>query len=127
MFAGETDTVAYWEPEVERYLSAVSTDPATNGLAWFTDWGSLRFAMNAAFSAALYYDITADERYRDFAIGQVDYALGDNDYDRSFVVGVGTRPPEHPHHANSYGREALDWDLSQAPLYPLTSRNVLNI
>ena len=122
--AGETDALTYWEPEVEGYLNAVSTHPATTGLAWFLDWGSLRFALNSAFSAALYYDITGDERYRDFAIGQVDYALGDNDYGRSFVIDVGKDSPENPHHANAYGREALDWDLSQPPLYSLTGAMV---
>jgi len=81
-------------------------------MAFFTDWGTLRYALGAAFSAGLLYDITGEIQYRDFAISQLDYALGANDYNRSFVVGWGENPPTHPHHANSFGSNSLDWDLS---------------
>lgn len=64
-------------------LNAVSDNRHTRGMAWFLDWGSLRFALGAAFSAALYFDVTGEARYRDFALRQLDYALGVNGYDRA--------------------------------------------
>jgi hypothetical protein len=117
--AGHADTLERWSEDVERYLTTVSGDPYVEGMAYFLDWGSLRYALNSALSAALYYDVTHDQRFRDFAISQVDYALGRNEYDRSFVVGWGHNPPERPHHANAYGREALDWNLSEPFVYSL--------
>jgi len=117
--SGETAALDNWHSDVSRYPGAVTSDQYVDGLAWFLNWGSLRFAMNAAFSAALYYDVTGETAYRDFAISQADYVLGSNEYARSFVVGWGENPPQHPHHANAYGREALDWDLSQPFLHSL--------
>ena len=63
---------------------------------------------------------------RDLSLGlsQVDYVLGTNEYGRSFVVGWGVNPPSHPHHANAYGREALDWNLSQPFLHSLAGAMV---
>jgi len=109
---GEGGARSHWQTDVDRYLESVSSQSHTAGMAFFTDWGTLRYALGAAFSAGLYYDITGDTRYRDFAISQLDYAMGSNSYGRSFIVGWGNNPPTHPHHANSYGSNTLDWDLS---------------
>lgn len=117
--AGESSALDNWETDLASYPAAINNEQYVNGLAWFLDWGSLRFAMNAAFSAALYYDVTGDETFRNFAISQVDYVLGSNEYNRSFVVGWGVNPPSHPHHANAYGRDALDWDMSQPFIHSL--------
>jgi len=117
--AGHTETADRWREDVTRYTESISAHPLVAGMAWFLDWGSLRFAINAALSSALFYDITGEDRYRDFAISQIDYVMGTNGYDRSFVVGWGNNPPQSPHHANAYGREALDWDLSQSFIHSL--------
>jgi endoglucanase len=61
----------------------------------------LRYAAGAAFSAALYSQVTGDIPARDLAISQLNYVAGDNSYGRSFVIGVGTNPPVNPHHRNS--------------------------
>ena len=77
------------------------------GLAWLDQWGSLRYAANAAFLAFVYSDWVADpvkkQRYRDFAVRQILYILGDNPNNRSYVVGFGNNPPQHPHHRTSHG------------------------
>ena len=117
--AGHRTTEEYWREDVNRYLTKVSNQTYINGLAWFLDWGSNRWSLNASFSASLYYQVTGEEQYRDFAISQMDYVLGQNEYQRSFVVGWGVNPPQFPHHANAYGREALDWDLTQPLLHSL--------
>ena len=70
-------------------------------------WGSLRYASNAAFLAFVYSDWVKDagkaKRYRDFAVQQMNYMLGDNPQQRSFIVGYGTNPPKHPHHRTAHG------------------------
>jgi len=117
---GESSARVHWKGDVDAYLDAVSIDSNTSGLAWFSDWGTLRYALGASFSAGLYHSITGEQKYLDFAVSQLDYALGDNDYGRSFVVGWGENPPSHPHHANSYGNNSLTWDLSGQHAFSLT-------
>ena len=76
------------------------------GLAWLDSWGSLRYATTTAFVASVYsrWDGCPSDKtavYWDFAVSQADYALGSSG--RSFVVGFGENPPEHPHHRTSQG------------------------
>lgn len=97
----------YWST---GYKSNGSTERITytpGGLAWLEQWGALRYASNAAFLAFVYSDWVDDtekaNRYRDFAVRQMQYMLGDNPQQRSFVVGYGKNPPKHPHHRTAHG------------------------
>ncbi|MEC1504542.1 glycoside hydrolase family 9 protein [Bacillus haynesii] len=97
----------YWST---GYKSNGSTERITytpGGLAWLEQWGALRYASNAAFLAFVYSDWVDDtekaNRYRDFAVRQMQYMLGDNPQQRSFVVGYGKNPPQHPHHRTAHG------------------------
>ena len=118
--AGSTGTQLRWGADVARYPAAVSSLPLVNGLAWFLDWGSMSAALGAAASSALYHDAIGSLAHLEFAQRQVEYAMGDNEYGHPFVVGFGPGAPAAPHHQNAYGREALDWDLSQPHLHELT-------
>lgn len=77
------------------------------GQAVLDRWGSLRYAANTAFVALVYSDAVSDAnlkaRYHDFAVRQINYALGQNPLNRSFVVGFGTNPPRNPHHRTAHG------------------------
>jgi endoglucanase len=77
------------------------------GEAVLDQWGSLRYAANTAFVALVYADAVTDPvlkaRYHDFAVGQIDYALGDNPQGRSFQIGFGANPPRNPHHRTAHG------------------------
>jgi endoglucanase len=77
------------------------------GQAVLDQWGSLRYAANTAFFALVYSDAITDTvlktRYHDFAKRQVDYALGANPRNSSFVVGFGANPPRNPHHRTAHG------------------------
>ncbi len=78
------------------------------GQAVLDSWGSLRYAANTAYVALSYSDwLTADAtrkaRYHDFAVRQIDYALGDNPRKSSYVVGFGSNPPTKPHHRTAHG------------------------
>lgn len=70
------------------------------GLAFLSEWGSLRSIANVAFacSQAASAGIKPDH-YRAFLKAQIDYMLGDSG--RSYVVGYGHNPPEKPHHRAS--------------------------
>ena len=77
------------------------------GQAVLDQWGSLRYAANTSFIALVYADSITDTvlkaRYHDFAKRQIDYALGANPRNSSFVVGFGTNPPRNPHHRTAHG------------------------
>ncbi|MFE6974122.1 glycoside hydrolase family 9 protein [Streptomyces sp. NPDC057682] len=78
------------------------------GQAVLDSWGSLRYAATTAFAALSYSDwLTGDSvrkaRYHDFAVRQIDYALGDNPRGSSYVVGFGENPPTQPHHRTAHG------------------------
>lgn len=77
----------------------------SGGLAWLDQWGSLRYSANTAFLAFIYGDTVNDynRRYRDFAERQINYMLGDNPNQRSYVVGFGNNPPKNPHHRAAHG------------------------
>lgn len=74
------------------------------GLAWFTQWGSLRHASNAAFLVLAHVhnnvrNPVVQKRMVCFAHKQLRYMLGESG--RSYVVGYGTNPPQRPHHRAS--------------------------
>ncbi|WP_282203870.1 glycoside hydrolase family 9 protein [Kitasatospora fiedleri] len=78
------------------------------GEAVLDSWGSLRYAANTSFVALVYSDtLTGDPtrkaRYHDFALRQIDYALGDNPRKSSYLIGYGANPPKNPHHRTAHG------------------------
>lgn len=112
LLAGITNDTKY-RNKIEKNLDWWTTGTggervtySPKGLAWLDSWGSLRYATTAGFVAAVYADYECCpankvKTYRDFCASQVDYALGSTG--RSFVVGYGVNPPEHPHHRTAQG------------------------
>jgi endoglucanase len=93
------------------------------GQAFLDVWGSLRYAANTAFAAFVYSDWTTDAtrktRYHDFAVRQINYALGENPRSASYLVGFGSNPPRNPHHRTAHG----SWSDNIAE--PTLSRHIL--
>lgn len=102
--------------------SEVSYSPG--GEAFLNQWGSLRYAANTAFLALVFADYLGSSnalysRYHDFAKRQVNYILGENPLNCSYMVGFGSCYPTTPHH-----REAHDsWDQSISD--PTYERHIL--
>ena len=72
------------------------------GFAHRAAWGSVPVTSSAAYLARLYHDtVKSDSRYSDFANNQVDYILGDNPANLSYMVGFGDKYPQRPHHRGS--------------------------
>jgi len=92
----------------------VRTSPG--GMAVLDSWGALRYAANTAFAALVYgdhlTDATRKARYHDFAKRQIDYALGANPANRSYVIGFGSTYPQNPHHRTAHGSW---WDSMTVP------------
>jgi len=73
-------------------------------------WGSTSNLLNRAMLLALAYDQTGEPKYRYGVIDAMDFILGRNPLDRSFVSGYGARPMQNPHHRF--------WAHSLDPAYP---------
>ncbi|MBN2344527.1 MAG: glycoside hydrolase family 9 protein [Deltaproteobacteria bacterium] len=61
-------------------------------------WGSNSFIVNNAVVLAVAYRLTSEDKYLDGAIVAVDYILGRNPLDFSYVSGYGTLAMQFPHH-----------------------------
>lgn len=106
------DGGASYRTDAEKWLDFWTTghngqqiNYTPGGLAHLDAWGSLRYATTAAFCAFVYADRVADPdgRYSTFARTQIDYTLGANPGNRSFVCGFGNNPPLNPHHRSAHG------------------------
>ena len=64
-------------------------------------WGSSGVAANQGVWLLHAYYVTGDEKYYKAALMALDYLLGKNPLDMSFVTGSGTKSPMHPHHRPS--------------------------
>ncbi len=86
------------------------------GLAWITEWGSARMAATASFIAGVYSDTVTDPggKYAQFAERQVDYLLGDNPNNFSYMVGFGDNYPKQPHHRNAVGTDYFETPADNA-------------
>jgi endoglucanase len=80
----------------DRSLGFMSRQGYQVPLANF-QWGSNSEALNAAMLMGLSYGFTADQKYLDGATKTMDYILGRNPINQSYVTGYGTKPSEHPH------------------------------
>lgn len=61
-------------------------------------WGSNSNLLNRAMILALAGQFTGAARYRDGVVDVMDYILGRNPLDQSYVTGFGARPMRYPHH-----------------------------
>ncbi|XP_002739246.1 uncharacterized protein LOC100366322 [Saccoglossus kowalevskii] len=78
-----------------------------NGMVFRDGWGALRYSTAAAFIALAAAELGVKApTYRDWAKGQLHYALGDTG--RSFVVGFGVNPPVRPHHRGGSCPDTVD-------------------
>ncbi len=123
LLAKQTGDWLYFS-DLNEHLNWLSSRPtvqgtSTNdGLSFISEWGSNRYAAASAFIMTQYADALyrrsetgdADEAAKalDFAVAQVDYVLGDNSADQSFLVGFGNNFPLNPHHRAASGQGEYD-------------------
>lgn len=104
---GETKYIT----DAERYLDhwAYNIERTPAGLPYQADnnWGILRYASNTALCAMVYSDFTNNATkkgdYYNMAKSIIDYALGDNPENLSYVIGHGNDWPKHIHHRTAHG------------------------
>jgi hypothetical protein len=61
------------------------------------------FPANAAFIAAMAAEEGIEpDSFKNFAMSQINYLLGDNKYHMSYEIGFGSKFPQHPHHRGRF-------------------------
>jgi hypothetical protein len=119
-----------------EYWSGVAHDDANNttflatspaGYAFLNGWGSARYNTAAQLEALAYRRHFPDDpkgpKFTDWAMGQMNYLMGDNPLRRSYIVGFGSTEPgvgdlvggdavaaQHPHHAAAHGSTTNNQD-----------------
>ncbi|MGW2567227.1 glycoside hydrolase family 9 protein [Streptomyces sp. NPDC001537] len=100
----------------ERYLATLKSQPY--GMPYAPDddvydWGSSHQILNNGVVLATAYDITGASKYRDGAVQTMDYILGRNALNISYVTGYG-EVNSHNQHSRWYAHE-LDPKLPNPP------------
>ncbi|MFE5394056.1 glycoside hydrolase family 9 protein [Streptomyces sp. NPDC056568] len=100
----------------DRYLATLKAHPygmpyAPEGNVY--DWGSSHQILNNAVVLATAYDITGGSKYRDGALQSMDYILGRNALNMSYVTGYG-EVNAHNQHSRWYAKQ-LDPTLPAPP------------
>lgn len=100
----------------DRYLATLKAHPygmpyAPEGNVY--DWGSSHQVLNNAVVLATAYDITGGSKYRDGAVQSMDYILGRNALNMSYVTGYG-EVNAHNQHSRWYAHQ-LDPSLPEPP------------
>jgi endoglucanase len=81
-------------------------------------WGSTSFVLTNSLMMALAFDFTHDVKYLNGAVMGMDYILGRNALDQSYVTGYGTRALRNPYHRF--------WCHQANPRYPSPPPGVLS-
>ncbi|CDG34951.1 glycoside hydrolase family 9 [Acetivibrio thermocellus BC1] len=99
---GEQKYIDAMNYNLDYWMNSLNTTPG--GLKYLDSWGVLRYAAAEAFIAMRYYELTKNEALKSFAKSQIDYILGSNPINMSYVIGYGSNYPKCPHHraANGY-------------------------
>lgn len=94
----------YWSgiPHVDTSDNAyLEKSPA--GFSFLNGWGSARYNAAAQFQALVYRKYTDRTDFADWAKTQMDYILGSNPLNRSYLVGYSNNHAMHPHHRAAHG------------------------
>ncbi len=108
---------------VKKHLDFLtdSANKLEGGLVYLDTWGCLRYAATAGFITAVAVDTLdiSGDKYKTFYETQINYCLGDNPNDRSYVVGFGKNPPLNVHHRTAHA----SW--KNAVETPVNNRHIL--
>jgi endoglucanase len=132
----DTWQLQYWShvPHPDGDTNFITDTPG--GLAYLTNWGSLRYDTAAQLEALTYRkNFPSDPDsvlYTNWAMGQMNYIMGDNPANWSYIVGFGSKTPyvgaevgggataaSHPHQGDAQG------SLTNNQSVPLTDNHIL--
>ena len=70
-------------------------------------WGSNKMVAEEGITLAYAYKLTGNSAYREVAFAQLDYLLGRNPFNQTFITGVGTHPVQRINHLFARARNLL--------------------
>lgn len=73
------------------------------GFSWINGWGSARYNAASQFQGMVYKKYTGSDIFDAWMIDQMNYLMGDNPMELSYIVGYGDRYAKHPHHRAAHG------------------------
>ncbi|WP_412546773.1 glycoside hydrolase family 9 protein [Maricaulis sp. MIT060901] len=76
-------------------------------------WGSSANLLNRALVMAAAHDVDPEQGFRDGVVHAMDYLLGRNPLDQSYIAGYGARPMRFPHHR--FWANGADPEFPEAP------------
>jgi hypothetical protein len=98
---------------INAFMTADACTLTPAGYFWLNTWGSARYNTAAQFCALvydkyqngkdLYNTDNPDYTFSKWALGQMEYIIGDNPINRSYVVGYGDNAAKFPHHRAASG------------------------
>lgn len=95
------------------YQVADYTDKSYDGTITGYEWGSNSFVINNCIVMAYAYDLTGDMKFISGVSTAMDYILGRNPLEQSYVTGYGEHATTNPHHR--FWSYQLDTTFPMAP------------
>ena len=106
MHLGREEQQGYGQPYAQSKLSYADDD---TGYVW----GSNSFVADNAVILAAAYDLTGEQNYLNGVISAMDYLLGRNPMDVSYITGYGSHAVQYPHHR--YWAHQISEEYPMAP------------
>ncbi len=113
---GQYEVLDFWYMEAKALntcMEAKIGKETPAGYFWMNTWGSARYNTAAQFCALVYdkYNKGVDKynkenkpyAFSDWALGQMEYLIGDNPIHRCYVVGYSEYSAKFPHHRAASG------------------------
>ena len=93
--------------KVNNWIGQTTKDKTQNGYYFLDEWGSARLNCSMQFTA-LVASKHSNADYTSWVKGQMDYITGNNPSGYSFVIGIGDKYPQNPHHRAASGYASYD-------------------
>ena len=88
--------------KVNNWISTTTQQKTQNGYYFLDKWGSARLNCSMQFTA-LVASKHSNADYTNWVQGQMNYITGNNPSGYSFVIGIGNKYPQNPHHRAASG------------------------
>jgi len=126
-YPGAPDDLLWNKPMTAAESKALPIDPSNTtylaqtpaGYSMLNNYGSARYNTAAELCTLVYAKETNDFRFADWSRGQMQYIMGDNPMNRSYIVGYSETAASHPHHRAAHGSKALRADTPKDQVHVL--------
>ncbi|MBN2736579.1 MAG: glycoside hydrolase family 9 protein [Spirochaetales bacterium] len=115
------DYFAAWNIEYWSGGSVPHADPqdgtymklTPQGYAMINTWGSARYNTAAQLCALIYHKHKNRPDFVSWAQGQMEYLMGKNKNNLSYIVGYGEKHVQHPHHRAAHGSKTNSMNVPE--------------